>query len=66
MNEDTYKIPLRNDKLFEFFNRHVDFDYVIEINIMLDFIDCVVSRGGDVITYRVRDYGNNNFVITER
>lgn len=55
-----------NDKRFKFFNSHVDFDYVIEINIMLDFIDCVVSRGGDVITYRVRDYGNNNFVITER
>ena len=66
MNDDTCKISLRNDKRFKFFNSHVDFDYVIEINIMLDFIDCVVSRGGDVITYRVRDYGNNNFVITER
>ena len=40
-----------NDKRFKFFNSHVDFDYVIEINIMLDFIDCAVSRGGDVITY---------------
>ena len=44
----------------------MDFDYVIEINIMLDFVDYIVSRGGNVITYRVRDYGNNNFVITER
>ena len=66
MNEDTCKIPLRNDKRFKFFNSHVDFDYVIEINIMLDFINCIVSRGGDMITYRVRDYDNNNFVITER
>ena len=66
MNEDTCEIPLRNDKLFEFFNRHVNFDYIIKINIMLDFVDYIVSRGGDVITYRVRDYGNNNFVITER
>ena len=66
MNEDTCEIPLRNDKLFEFFNRHVNFDYIIKINIMLDFVDYIVSRGGDVITYRVRDYGNNNFVINER
>ena len=42
MNEDTCKIPLRNDKLFEFFNRHVNFDYIIEINIMLDFVDYIV------------------------
>ena len=66
MNEDTCEIPLRNDKLFEFFNRHVNFDYIIKMNIMLDFVDYIVSRGGNVITYRVRDYGNNNFVITER
>ena len=65
MDDDSYKFRM-NDKRFRFFNSHVNFDYVIEINIMLDFIDCVVSRGGDVITYRVRDYGNNNFVITER
>ena len=66
MNEDTCEIPLRNDKLFEFFNRHVNFDYIIKMNIMLDFVDYIVSRGGNVITYRVRDYSNNNFVITER
>ena len=63
---DDNKLLRMNDKRFKFFNSHVDFDYVIEINIMLDFIDCVVSRDDDVITYRVRDYGNNNFVITER
>ena len=44
----------------------MDYDYEIRHYNGPDFVEFVVSRGGDVITYRVRDYGNNNFVITER
>ena len=53
-------------ELFSFFENHVDYDYEIRHYNGPDFVEFVVSRGGDVVTYRVHDYGNNNFVITER
>lgn len=53
-----------NDKRFEYFNETCDFDYIIRSYTSPDFNEYVVSRGGDVVTYRV--YGNDNFRIGEK
>ena len=53
-----------NDKRFEYFNKMCDFDYIIRSYTSPDFNEYVVSRGGDVVTYRV--YGTDNFRIGEK
>lgn len=53
------------DRRFEFLDENIDFDYIIDTYKTLDFTEFVVSRGGDVCTYRVYDR-NGNMYITER
>lgn len=40
-------------------------DYVLETHTAPDFIECVCSIGGDVITFRVYDK-DGKFTVTER
>lgn len=40
-------------------------DYVLETHTAPDFVECVCSIGGDVITFRVYDK-DGKFTVTER
>ena len=55
----------RTKKAIEYLMDNRGIDYVLETHSAPDFVECVCSIGGDVITFRVYDK-NGSFVVTER
>lgn len=55
----------RTKKAVEYLIENDGIDYVLETHLAPDFVECVCSIGGDVITLRVYDK-NGSFVVTER
>lgn len=55
----------RTEKAIEYLMDNRGIDYVLETHSAPDFVECVCSIGGDVITFRVYEK-NGNFVVAER
>ena len=55
----------RTKKAIEYLLEEQGVDYVIETHSAPDFVECVCSIGGDVVTFRVYD-NDGNFRVTER
>ena len=54
------------NKRFEYLDEYMGFDYVIDEYHTRDMSEFVVSRGGDVCTFRVYDRIDGGFDIYER
>ena len=50
----------------DFFDKHVGYDFIIDIIETKDFIEVITSHGGDISQTRIYGLSENDFMITER
>ena len=55
----------RTNRAVEYLLDERGVDYIVDTYTTSDFVECVCSIGGDIVTYRIYDK-NNGFTVVEK